>query len=437
MAQENLQNGSVPPGRASGEQPMDAAGKSLADALRLSFRLLSFIMVFFLAALLLTGLSRVQPNQRGVKLLFGEVLGKGADRLLDEGLNWSWPEPVGRVLKVPVDQRTLVIDDFWYHESSKTDLGDIDPGMMPNEGLRPGWDGALFTGDRALVHVKFFVNYKFGIRGGAPDADEIIRFISNVTDAEAVLRAAVANAAIRAAATRTADAILTSDQENFRRKIQELAQLRLRQMNSGILIEQVRIEQSQVPLAAVAAFNAVNSARQEEEGRINRALGEANNMLERTAGSSWKDLVGEPEEPGLLLQYAEVRERGDETAAEKLLQDIDEVLVSNKTTGTAAERIYDAQIYKANIEQQVKSRAESFEKLVGRFRTSPDLMLARLWAEVKEEILKSPEIVKFYLTPSQKIILRLGEDPEVRRQRMREILMSGEEQERQRKAASR
>ncbi len=87
---------------------MDAANRSLARALRQSFRLLSFVMILVLVAFILTGLTQIHPDQCGVRLLFGRIQGG----ILTEGLKWSAPEPVGRVLKIPIGQRQVSIDDF-------------------------------------------------------------------------------------------------------------------------------------------------------------------------------------------------------------------------------------------------------------------------------------------------------------------------------------
>ena len=282
--------------------------------------------------------------------------------------------------------------------------------MSPSEGLRPGWDGALLTGDRALLHVKFTCNYRIGLRNERPDADAIIKYLSNTIDPEKVIRAAVCNAAIRAAAIQTVDSILTTGKETFRQNVQELAQRRLEEMASGIRIEAIEIGSPQVPLAAIMAFDAVNSARQEAQTRINQAIGDANRMLERTAGRSWKKLVRAPNLPGgedaLLSQSARLRERGNEAEAEKILEEIDRVLLSNETTGAAASIINEAKKYSASIRQRVASRANDFEQLIDQFLATPDLMVQKLWAEAKEEILTSPTIEQYYLTTGQKLILR-------------------------------
>ena len=425
MDEENTQLRPAPPEKPTGYQQTDAASRSLADALHLSFRLLTLIMIFVLGLLLLTGLSQIHPGERGVKLLFGRIQGEGDERVLGEGLKWSWPEPVGRVAKVHTGERKFVIDDFWYHETPQLEL-DIERGIISSEGLRPGWDGALLTGDRTLVHVKFTCNYRIGIRAGQPSADAIIEFVSNTMDPEEVIRSAVCNAAIRAAATRTVDSILTTGKEDFRRAVEDLAQGRLNEMRSGLRIESIQIGAPKVPLAAIAAFDDVSSARQEAQQQINKALGEANNMLARTAGASWKKLVGDPnppgKQPGLLLQYARARERRDQAAAEALLEKINRLLLSNETTGSAAGIINQARAYSATISQRVASRADRFRKLIDQFHATPALTLQKLWAETKEEILTSPSIEQYYLTAGEKVILRYNQPPEIRRRLLERVL---------------
>ncbi len=428
MAQEKIQNGPEPAEAAGGDPQTDTAGKSLADALRLSFRLLTLILIFVLAALLLTGLSQVQPDERGVRLLFGRIQGD----VLDEGLRWSWPEPVGRVLKVPTGQNTMEIDDFWYNETASSELGSPQ-GTSAGLGLLPGWDGALLTGDRALVHVKFTCNYRFGVRGDSPASQSIRQYLSNTGNGEEFVRAAVCNAAIRTGATYTVDAILTAGQEQFLDAVQRLAQSRLDEMQSGIQLTSIQIANVKPPLAAIPAFDAVNSASQGKDRLINEARGESNKTLEAAAGPSWETLVGDFEtpgqKPGLLTRYAKAREDNDEKTADELLQEINQVLMSEQTKGEAKQIIYEARRYKDTVEQRVKARAETFQQLVDKFEETPELMLERLWAQTKEEILNSPMITKFYIRPGKRDILIIGPDPDIRRRQLEEAVKAKREEQ--------
>ncbi|MCD4699826.1 MAG: hypothetical protein K8R91_04555 [Phycisphaerae bacterium] len=442
MEEEKNQNVSDP----AGGEMMDLAGKSLADALRLSFRLLSFFMIFVLVLFLLTGLSQIQPNERGIRLLFGKIRGDGTARVLGEGLAWSLPEPIGRVIKIPTGERKLEIDDFWLYETPEEALVPLSKRLVPSKGLRPGWDGALLTGDRALVHVKFTCNYRIGFKGDSPDATTVIDYVSNVIEPDEIVRSAVCNAAIRVAATLTVDKILKAGKvtgpkataehpdekmdefSEFSGAVKEIGQNRLDAMQSGIRISSVKIESRIPPLAARAAFVAVNTARQEKDTLRDHALREANTILADAVGDAWKDLVEDPagsvgtRRKPLLKLYAMAREAGDKTMSDKLFEEINQLLVSNKTKGQASEIIEDARRYNTNIRQSVEAREKTFKELLPEFNIAPKLMTTRLWADVKENILNSKIIAKYYLAPGQKFVIRLGKDPKVTRRINEELL---------------
>ena len=425
MEEEKKQNDSEP--ATLSDERMDTAGKSLADALRLSFRLLSFFMIGVVAAFFFTGLSCIQTNERGIKLLFGRVRGQGDDRVLDEGLTWSFPEPIGRIEKIPTGARSLAIDDFWFHVKPEDALKKVSQLRAPSEGLRPGWDGALLTGDRGLIHMRFTCTYRIGFKDNKPDAAAVIDYKSNIIDHKEIVRSAVCNAAIRVAATLTVNSILTTAQDKLGKAIKKLGQDRLDKMHSGIQIVSIDIKVPKPPLAAIAAFDAVGSARQDEDTLKNKALGEANSILAQAAGDSWKDLVEDPAgaDAGpkpLLKQYALARENGDETAAGKLLEKINRLLVSNKTKGEAREIIENANRYNDSIRRRIESRAQTFSRLIDKFEATPILMTERLWAETKEKVFKSPTVQTHILTPGKKTVIRVSEDPEVKRRRARERL---------------
>jgi len=317
-------NGPPPEGRSM--EQMDAANKSLADALHFSFRLLSLIMIVALGALLLTGMARIKPQEAGLKLLFGRIQGTGEDRVFGEGLKLSWPEPVGRVERVSIKSKELKIDDFWMHEKPDEINKRLEDRRPTMAGLRPGYDGALLTGDRGLVHVKFTCLYKFkGDREdpgrAAPSA--VIDYLSNIADPEDVVRSAVCNAAIHASATRTAEAIYSKDHEEYIKDILARAQKQLDDLDSGIEIDRILRDRATVPIIAISAFNAVTSAKMEHDTAINDARAEANKILRNAAGVNWRKLIGDLEEPGLIDGYAIALQTDDRAEASKLLAEMD------------------------------------------------------------------------------------------------------------------
>jgi regulator of protease activity HflC (stomatin/prohibitin superfamily) len=422
-----------PAGPQMPPEPMDAAGKSLADALSASFRLLSVLMVVVLLVLLATGVRTVQTGSVGVRLLWGRIQGADEGRVLGPGLHWSLPEPVGQVVTVSTAEQKLEINDFWFHELPQdADKPLRDRQVGPEMGLQPGLDGALLTGDRGLVHVKLMVLYAIKSREGKVDAQSVIDYLANPSDPPEAVRSAVCNAAIQAAGARTIDSIYPAGQKDFADAVAGLAQHRLDQLRSGMQINSVLVPVSTVPLAAIAAFDAVTSARQEEERLRNQALGEADGMLRSAAGSSWADLVGDPRTPGkagLLDLYAQARERNDQGEAARQLEKIDTLLTS-QPEGEAAQIINSALAYSATVRQEVQGRANRFKQLMPGFDASPQLTLQRLWATVKEEVLTAATSEKYYLTVGQKTVLRVNQDPEVRRRIIREILKTKEPQPR-------
>ena len=94
------------------QRPAEAAEQSLADALRVSFRVLTVIMVFIVIAFLLTGVKIIGGTQRGIIMRFGEIIGTAGP-----GLAYTWPFPIGSVEKLEVKEKALTIDDFWMHET--------------------------------------------------------------------------------------------------------------------------------------------------------------------------------------------------------------------------------------------------------------------------------------------------------------------------------
>jgi len=133
----------------------DPAAEHLASALRTSFRLLSVVMVLGALAFLAMGFRSVRPGEAAIETVFGEVVG-----VTTEGLAYNWPAPIGEIEKINVGERTIQVDEFWMNETRKDQLQpDLRKRDAPEGGLRPGWDGAVLTGDRNLLHLRLECTY--------------------------------------------------------------------------------------------------------------------------------------------------------------------------------------------------------------------------------------------------------------------------------------
>ena len=415
--------------------PTDPAARSLTDALRVSFRLLAVIMVFVVIAFAMTGVQSIEPQEQGIIKVFGRYVG-----VAKPGLVYNWPFPIGEIEIVPVREETITIDDFWMLELPDERAVELSARRVNQGGLRPGWDGMLITGDRNLLHVRLTCNYviqePLTVRMQAADLGELVR-------------TAVCTAAIRAAATRTADGIWTAEQSEFVNDIRTEAQRQLRALlmiddpsREGVTITKVFLARNSmsVPLAALETYNAAQQALTLKNQLISSAKGDAETTVNEAAGASYRALVGEPYEQlaqaeielaqaggnyDLIGQYNRARQAGEQVPAEALLDRIDEVLLSSATSGEASRLLAEARAEKTDKIEQARSRYQRYAELLSEFSKSPDFLIQRHWAEVREAILESPLVEKVYIPPSdQKAVFHVNRDPEITRQIERELLKS-------------
>src|SRR5262245_41854530 len=123
---------------------MDPAQRSLADALRVCFMLLKFVMLVLVVLYLFSGFFNVKANEKAVRLTLGnlwkeEPLGQG-------GPYWTLPFPIGEAVKIPTSDVTLELtSSFWYDMNGTMTQAPIRP-------LNPEKDGSNVTGDANIVH---------------------------------------------------------------------------------------------------------------------------------------------------------------------------------------------------------------------------------------------------------------------------------------------
>ncbi|MCD6303492.1 MAG: hypothetical protein J7M21_00850 [Planctomycetes bacterium] len=456
-------------GGAGGERPgspppSDPATQHLADALRTSFRLLGAIMVLGVLAFLAMGFDFVEPGEVAIRVVFGRVVGTTS-----EGLAYNWPAPIGRIEKIRTGEQTIAIDDFWMNETKKDQLQpDLRKRKAPKGGLRPGWDGALLTGDRNLLHVRLKCTFAV-TRQSPPPPPELIeaarrdpcsarmleewersarmppalRFRRNVQDVRSMMRSVLCEAAIRAAAVRTADGLQRTERTAFEHDVLRLTQRRLDELQSGIHVRAVKVVHSTWPLRTLADYDAAQRAVNDAEKLRSAARGEAVQMLNDTVGpEAARMLVGDPADLAgglsaasrpqaggaagmdynLIGQYNHAVREGDRARAKALLARIDDVLLSGAVKGDARTVLADARAYRTRTIETVKRRVSTFQSLLEAFRRNPSFTLNRWWVETREAILSQPTAEKHYLTPGRKTVLRINRDAGIVKQVDRALL---------------
>ncbi len=471
-------------------EALDAAGQSLADALRVSFRLLSFIMILLFVGFLGSGITCINPQEVGIKKTFGRVVG-----VAEQGLTYTWPFPIGEIEKVRIDEKQLEVVDFWMHETPQDKTKDLSERAPSKMGLRPGWDGALLTGDRYLLHVHLTCNYRI------VDAIAFKEIVGSDPEAEAELvRSAVCSAVIHAAADRTAESIM-GDHLSFTLAVKERAQQQLSdalgirekctrllegmlddaaqaprtveelrllavadrdkriealsgraedkaalaellattRTGAGILISNISMRPPSWPLQARAAYQAAQRAVQEQEQTVNKAKADARGTLTDAAGQSYIALVvdssGDIKEQsandgGWIGLYEKARRDGRDAEAATLLEKIDAELDGEATAGEARRILDKAESDKTATIQRVRQDVEAFEQLLPGFRKTPQFLLERKWAETLEEILSSPTNEKIVVeVRGDTVVIRTRQDPRIAKELLRQQLKAQKEEQ--------
>lgn len=420
----------------------DPAMEALSEALRLSFVLLRILMVVFVILFLLTGIDTVESAQKGIVKVFGVPV-----RVVGPGIVFNWPYPAGEVEKIGTDVRTLPVDDFWFEVREGDASRDLSDMGFSADGLRPGWDGYMLTGDRNIVHMEIVCRYR---------VENALAYVRHVTDPERVMRTAICDAVVQAAATRRSDALLR-DPTSFQLEVKERAQKRLdRLMDTetgyhGIRIGEIQVERKTWPLAAFDAYEEAQKAETEKRGAVDKAKSEARGMTGVVGETAFIALVGEPwKTPAVVyertteplddprqsvaslapgraaasgrirpynllgrIEMAEAAGRDGEAAA--LRAAADTLMDGRLVSGDVRAAIENAEAERKKIVQRARARSILFTRLQSAAAGGGSPALKdKLWMDLMDEIMSAGFEKKFILHRGSKV-LYISEDPDVSR----------------------
>ncbi len=237
------------------------ARTALADMFRvprLGWRGLLAAFGVAILAWLSTSLYRVQPDEKGVVLRFGQWVAT-----TEPGLHAHWPYPVETVLLPKVTQ-----------------VNQIQIGVGPSAGAGPGAPsrgGQMLTGDENIVEADSTIFWKIRDPG---------RFLFRVENPELAVRTA-AEGALRDVISRTPIQDAMSDKrQQIADQTREALQKLLDDEQAGVEITQVQLQRVEPPLAVIDAFNDVQRARADQERARNEAEAYANDILPRARGEA-------------------------------------------------------------------------------------------------------------------------------------------------------
>jgi regulator of protease activity HflC (stomatin/prohibitin superfamily) len=368
---------------------MDPANQSLADALRLSYRVLQLAILGLAVVFLFSGFQTIRENSTGVRTLFGRVVGEGSDAAIGTGLQPFWPYPVGEIVTVPM-KRTVQVDRAFFPNlrvsrgggaiqdlslDQATESADVTRPIRPG----PRGDGSLILRGGDLAHCRMTAEYSI---------DDPVAFLTRFTaeDADEVVRMALERAAVHVAASLTlADFI--DDREASSRRIQDLAQDTLRGIDSGIRLATVSVTDRVPPLSVRKSVQGVQAARERAKIAVEVARRESATILDDAAGAAaFEDIVA------MIGRYETAIGLGDEAEGDRVLVDIGARFDESDIGGDAAATLTRAKAYRSMIDSGLGTFARRVDSLSASYRENPAQLVRQLWLDAYREVLDGSEV---------------------------------------------
>lgn len=216
------------------------------------FIILLIVVVVWLAS----GIYKVEPNQQGVVLRFGEEVAT-----TQPGLNYHLPYPIETVITPDVTKVNSIEIGFQRTNSGAT--------------TRKTSESLMLTGDENIIDISFTVLWQI---------DKASSFLFNVADqhltikaaAESVMREVIGKSDLTTALTTGRLAI----QQEVTKKLQSVVDV----YGLGVAISEVKLNQSLPPQEVADAFRDVQAAEADKERVQNEALAYANDIVPRARG---------------------------------------------------------------------------------------------------------------------------------------------------------
>ena len=403
---------SEPPHPSSGrslhvtETPLDAAQRSLADALRTSFRILKFAMIVLVIAYFLSGVFTVEQSKQAMVLRLGRPVGEKRY----PGMHWALPAPIDQIIEIPVRQSTtLTIDSHWLHLSDKYKNMSLDDVPVAQRGLHPVRDGALLAGDRGMVHIKWRVTYRIDDLENYVEfvADEDYTQVKDKSKAEAIITKLLERAAIDVVGGYTTEEATLKRLNELREQVKRRVNDDLGALATGIFVEKTEIPESTPPIQTRSAFRNVTRAENRKQTMIREAEQQKTNTLNEAAGAAHKELID------LLNDQKEAESRGDTAEVARLEAEISHK-VEFDASGTAGRMIREAKGYYTSVVQQMRADAEQYDTLLDEWLQRRDLLVTRVWEEAKQNLMGTAGIRKMYRPLGAQFRIHVGLDPRER-----------------------
>jgi len=215
-----------------------------------------------LAFWLMSGVYIVNPDEQGVVLRFGGVIGTTAP-----GINYHLPWPIESALTPQVTRENQINIGYRVVDSRVT-------GDVREESLS-------LTGDENIVDINFTVYWMI------KDASAYLFNVQNLGIGEDLTIRAVGESAMREVVGKNkTESILTADRESIQDEVRTLMQTSLNSYGAGVTVTRVQMQKADPPAQVLDAYRDVQAARTDQDRMRNEAEAYANKIVPEARGGA-------------------------------------------------------------------------------------------------------------------------------------------------------
>ena len=232
--------------------PPQGGGKPI-DGKKLGRLIIIAAVALFLIIGIATCIYTVDDKQQAVVTTFGKVTGTA-----EPGLHFKLPFGIQQAHKVDVNVYQKI--ELGYSTDAASGVASTNTS-----------ESTMITGDYNIVNVDFFVEYRI---------TDPVAYLYSSNNPEDILRNLIQSQVRNVVGSSTVDSVLTDGKESIQMQVKELVTQILSAYDIGLTLVDVRIQDSEPPTVdVIEAFKAVETAKQEAEAVVNKAIAYQNAQL--------------------------------------------------------------------------------------------------------------------------------------------------------------
>ena len=205
---------------------------------------------------------QIEPEEVGMVTRFGRYV-----RTTNPGPHGKLPFGMERVQKVPVERQLK--QEFGF----RTARPSVQPDSRKDDQTRA--EATMLTGDLNVATVEWIVQYKIA---------DPYKYLFNVRAVEETFRLMSEAAMRQVVGDHNVTELLTVGRESIAAKAKDLLDELCKRYETGIVVQQLVLQDVDPPEPVRPSFNEVNQAIQERERAINEAWAEYNQEIPRAGG---------------------------------------------------------------------------------------------------------------------------------------------------------